>query len=437
MLQRGQMMYELYFHAETNVKSDVLFLNFRHDYLFLDKPLLGLGGVSSVFSSKGNKPSVSGPHLGIIMVVFIPKTCPIFGGVKVVFIPYYRSDFWGCNGDKVVFIPYCRSNFWGCNGGVYTNIVILVILPPSTSPILVYNFRGCDDLGFNFSPQLQHPVFQESRWYNIQLLCTWCILNILSFTSLYMKNKMEPIDDVNNFTEAMEQQVDLSQDRVLPKVGLLFSLGDTLQQNQATILCDIHSRDVKSSRQKLHGLYSNLHYCNHVFSLNHVNVQLVSFQIRFLQDQGQGWYGEFLSILIFISVFYFTFLFTFGKKHYYSICSGYNHEAILYPVEYDDGKQEHCILAMTTVLQIYDGQVHKNHQSRFLSSHMQFAEQHHKRFVRLHFSNEMDLPCWTKQVNSYPKTSVVFRITIFVYEPFEVDGGVLLVEYVVEKQQHP
>jgi len=42
-----------------------------------------------------------------------------------------------------------------------------------------------------------------------------------------------------------------------------------------------------------------------------------------------------------------------------------------------------------------------------------------------------------KQVNSYPKTSVVFRITIFVYEPFEVHGGVLLIEYIVEKQQHP
>jgi len=49
----------------------------RRKYLFLVKPLLGLGGVSSVF------PSVSGPNLGDVTMVFIPTkkqqiTCFIF-----------------------------------------------------------------------------------------------------------------------------------------------------------------------------------------------------------------------------------------------------------------------------------------------------------------------------------------------------------------------
>ena len=50
----------------------------------------------------------------------------------------------------------------------------------------------------------------------------------------------------------------------------------------------------------------------------------------------------------------------------------------------------------------------------------------------------MDLPCWTKQVTVHIKTSVVFRLTIFVYEPFEVHWGVLLIDDIVKKkQQHP
>ena len=75
---------------------------------------------------------------------------------------------------------------------------------------------------------------------------------------------------------------------------------------------------------------------------------------------------------------------------------------------------------------------------------MEFEEQVHKIFVLLHFSNEMDLPCWTKQVTVHIrqqkvhiKTSVVFPMTIFVYEPFEVHGGVLLIDDIVKKQQHP
>ena len=48
----------------------------------------------------------------------------------------------------MVFIPYLyqqqcysRANLRGCNSGIYTNNVIFLI---STSPILVYNFWGCD-----------------------------------------------------------------------------------------------------------------------------------------------------------------------------------------------------------------------------------------------------------------------------------------------------
>ena len=217
------------------------------------------------------------------------------------------------------------------------------------------------------------------------------------------------------------------------------SLGDTYHQDQATIHWDLNSSTVisfchvKSSRQKLHGISSNLHSCNHVFSLKQVNVQLVSFPIRFLQDKDQGVVWK----LSFHFTFHFTCLFTFGKKHYHFTCSGYNHKSILYPIEYDDGKQEHCILAMAIVLQKYDGHVQKNHQSKFVPSHMQFEEQHHNILVQLHFSNEMDLSCWTKQVIIHIKTSVVFFMTIYVYEPFKVHGGVLLIDDIVEKQQHP
>ena len=222
---------------------------------------------------------------------------------------------------------------------------------------------------------------------------------------------------------------------------------DTYHQDQATTHCDIHSWavtsfcHVKSSRQKLHGIYSNLIYCNHVFSLKQVTMQLVSFHVWFLQvkDQGVAWK---------VSI-HFTFLFTFttflfGKKHYHSICSGYNHKPILYPIECDDGDQEHCKLAIVTVLQRYDSHVQKDHQSKFVPSPMQFKAQVHKIFVLLHFSNEMDLPCWTKQVTVHIqqqkvhiKTSVIFPMTICVYEPFKVHGGVLLIDDIVEKQQHP
>ena len=68
---------------------------------------------------------------------------------------------------------------------------------------------------------------------------------------------------------------------------------------------------------------------------------------------------------------------------------------------------------------------------------MQFEEQVHEIFVLLHFSNEMDLPCWTKQVTIHIKTSVVFSVTIYVYDPFKVHGGVLLIDDIVKKQRHP
>ena len=153
------------------------------------------------------------------------------------------------------------------------------------------------------------------------------------------------------------------------------SLGDTYHQHQATTHCDVHSRavtsfcHVKGSRQKIHSIYGNLLYCNHVFSLKQVTVQLVSFHVQFLQDKDQG-------VVWKVSI-HFTFLFTFttllfGKKHYHFICSGYNPKSILYPIEYDDGDQEHCNLAMATVLQRYDGHVQKDYQSKFIPSPMQF-----------------------------------------------------------------
>ena len=137
---------------------------------------------------------------------------------------------------------------------------------------------------------------------------------------------------------------------------------------------------------------------------------------------------------------HFTSLFTFAtllfgkkhyhliqKKHFHFIHSGYNHKSILYPIEYVDGDQEHCNLVMATVLQQYDGHVQKDHQSKFVPNPMQFEEQVHKKFVLLH---EMNLPCWTNQITvhiqqqkMHIKTSVVFPMTIFVYEPFKVHGG--------------
>ena len=156
----------------------------------------------------------------------------------------------------------------------------------------------------------------------------------------------------------------------------------------------------------------------------------------------------------FYFTFHFTFLFTFEKKlkqvltAYYSLHSGYNHKTILHQIEYEDGDQEHCYLA--AALQQYDVHVQKDHQSKFTPSPMEFEEHIQKIFVLLHFSNEMDLTCWTKQFISKPiesavhiqqqkmhkKTTVVFPMTIFVYEPFEVHGVVFVLDDIVEKQQH-
>ena len=42
-----------------------------------------------------------------------------------------------------------------------------------------------------------------------------------------------------------------------------------------------------------------------------------------------------------------------------------------------------------------------------------------------------------QQQKVHIKTSVVFPMTIFVYEPFKVHGGVLAINDIVIKQQHP
>ena len=131
-------------------------------------------------------------------------------------------------------------------------------------------------------------------------------------------------------------------------------------------------------------------------------VKLGFFHGQFLQDKDQGVVWE-------VSIhfpFHFTFLFTFGKKlkqvltAYYSLHSGYNHKTILYQIEYDDGDQEHCHLVVA--LQQYDVHVQKDHQSKFVPGPMEFEEHVHKTFVLLHFSNEMYLTCWTKQLISKP-----------------------------------
>ena len=140
-----------------------------------------------------------------------------------------------------------------------------------------------------------------------------------------------------------------------------------------------------------------------------------------------------------------TFLFTFGKKlkhvlnNYLFLHSGYNHKTILYPIEYEDGDQEQVYH--------YDVHVQKDHQSKIVPGPMDFEEHVHKIFVLLHLSNEMDLTCWTKQFISksiettvhiqqqkmHQKTTVVFPTTIFVYEPFEVHGGVLVLDDIIKK----